>query len=55
MAEMLELSEEHADAEEASAAIAFVNRFRRLPKVAYMKEYASESEKREALLQMLEA
>lgn len=54
-AEAVAGTEEHANAEEASAAIAFVNRFRRLPKDAFTKEYASESEKRTTLLQLLEA
>jgi DNA mismatch repair protein MSH2 len=48
-------TEGHAVAEEASAAVAFVNRFRRLPKDVFTKSYASETEKRQALLQMLEA
>lgn len=47
-------TDEHAVAEEASAAIAFVNRFRRLPKDFISKEYESETERQAALLQMLE-
>lgn len=50
-----DVTDDHAFAEEASAAISFVNRFRRLPKEAFTKEYLMDAEKRQALLQMLEA
>jgi DNA mismatch repair protein MSH2 len=51
-----ETSEEAMDsAEEISAAMAYVNRFRRLPKEAFSKEYGSETEKRAAILRMIEA
>jgi DNA mismatch repair ATPase MutS len=48
-------SDEHDAAEEASSAVAFVNRFRRLPEEAFTKQYATDTEKRTALLKMLEA
>jgi DNA mismatch repair protein MSH2 len=49
-----EVSDEHVSAEETSAAMAFVNRFRRLPKELFMKAYKSDEEKRAAFLHALE-
>ena len=40
--------------EEAAAALAWIDRFRRLPKEVFRKEYETVEQKREALLQMLE-
>jgi len=47
--------EDHAAAEEASAGIAWVNRFRRLPKDALTKQYSSDMEKRDAFMELMEA
>ena len=47
--------DDHAAAEEASAAMAWLNHFRRQPKEVLRREYGSESQKRDALLQILEA
>jgi DNA mismatch repair protein MSH2 len=46
---------DHDSSEAASAAISWVNRFRRLPKDIFTKEYGSDAEKKHALLQMMTA
>lgn len=45
---------DHTAAEEASASMAGVNRFRRVPKDAFTKEYSSDMEKRGAFMKLLE-
>jgi DNA mismatch repair ATPase MutS len=50
-----ETSDEAMDSEEISAAMDYVNRFRRLPKEVFSKEYGSDAEKRAAILRMMEA
>ena len=45
----------HASAEESAAALAWMNRFRRLPGSVFTREYGSDEEKHAAFVQLLEA
>ena len=48
-------ADEHVSAEENAAALAWMNRFRRLPESFFTQRYASNEEKRTAMLRLLEA